>query len=66
MRSFSPACMVVCLVCLCVALWWTGDPSRVCPVSPTSPATLSWISQVWKIDGWKLGKLLWAIQESSL
>jgi len=25
--------MVVCLVCLCVALWWTGDLSRVNPAS---------------------------------
>jgi len=26
-------CVVVCLVCLCVALWWTGDLSRVYPAS---------------------------------
>ena len=53
------ACMVIGLVCLCVALWWTGDLSGVypasCPVTAgigsSSPVTLSWIKRVWKIDG---------------
>ena len=45
------ACVVV---CLCVALWWTGDLSRVNPASClmtsgigfSPPATLNWIKMV--------------------
>ena len=33
--------MVVCLLCLCVALWWTGDMSWVYPASRTMTAGIS-------------------------
>jgi len=47
-------CMVVRLVCLSVALWWTGNLSRMYPASrpmtagigSSSPVTLNWIKWV--------------------
>ena len=55
--------VVVCLVCLCVVLWWTGDLSRVYPASRpmiagigSSPPWPDWrIKRVYKmdwLDGW--------------